>query len=419
MSAARPWQAAVAVPHDSSRPWRDAWRHALALFVVTRLLLSLWAVITLAIHPLPAEAAEAVRPYLGEAPLTEGWAGLLLGPWQRFDTLHYLSIARQGYANVSASVFPPLYPLAMRLAGSLPALFLPPGQSNLLGGIIVSNLAFIGSLVLLYRLTAAEIDRASARRAVVYLAFFPTGFFLLAAYTESLFLFFSLAALWAARHGRAGSAGWWAFFASLTRLTGWILVVPLVWEYWRGATGKGQGAGGRGRVAVRGRQLPVAAGVISCVLPVWATVLFVGYRWWLGLPPLPDVYRQLWYQTTGIPGSDLWTAVRLMAAGEAAFTLYLNFAVTFFLAGTTVLVFRRLGPTFGLYSAMLLLFMLLPASELKPLFSFSRYALVFFPTFMLMGAAGHNPWLNRLILYSSLALYFYLSGQFFIWGWVA
>jgi hypothetical protein len=386
----------------------EAWRYALAIFLVTRLLLSLWAVAALALHPLPAEPDEAVRPYLGEAPLNEGWAGQLLGPWQRFDSLHYLSIARQGYANVADSVFPPLYPMAMRLAGSLPSLFTPPGQSNLLGGILVSNLAFIGSLVLLYRLTAAELGVAAARRAAVYLAVFPTGFFLLAAYSESLFLLLALAAVGAARHGRAWQAGLCGILASLTRLTGWILVAPLAYEFWRGqaARGKGQEAGGKGAVW-------------ASVLPLLGLLLFVAFRWWQGLPALPEVYRRYWFQSTAIPGADLATAVRLMLAGEAAFTLYLDFAAAVFLAATTLLVFRRLGPTYGLYSAMLLLFMLLPTSELKPLFSFSRYALVFFPTFMLLGAAGANPWLNRLILYPSIALYLYLSGQFFIWGWVA
>jgi hypothetical protein len=68
---------------------------------------------------------------------------------------------------------------------------------------------------------------------------------------------------------------------------------------------------------------------------------------------------------------------------------------------------------------MLLLFMLLPRSELKPLYSFSRYTLVFFPTFMILGDIGRRPWPNRLILYPSFLLYLYFAGQFFMWGWVA
>jgi hypothetical protein len=83
------------------------------------------------------------------------------------------------------------------------------------------------------------------------------------------------------------------------------------------------------------------------------------------------------------------------------------------------MAYRKLDPTYGLYSTVLLLFMLLPASSQKPLFSFSRYALAFFPMFMVFGLAGKNPWINRLILYPSIGLYLYFSGQFFMWGWVA
>jgi hypothetical protein len=108
-----------------------------------------------------------------------------------------------------------------------------------------------------------------------------------------------------------------------------------------------------------------------------------------------------------------------MAAGNARFVLYIDFFCVFFLLATTLVAFRRLGPTYGLYSAMLLVFMLLPTSAQKPLFSFSRYALAFFPTFMILGIAAKNPWNHRLIFYLSVALLLYLSGQFFVWGWVA
>jgi hypothetical protein len=148
------------------------------------------------------------------------------------------------------------------------------------------------------------------------------------------------------------------------------------------------------------------------------------WRWWVGLSSLAAVYEQYWFQTTGFPGKDLVTAVNTFFFGGTArageFTLVIDFLLVFFLLGTTIWTFRRLGTTYGLYSALLLLFMLLPASEnFKPLYSFSRYALAFFPTFMLLGLAGERPWLNRLILYTSIILYLYFSGQFFMWGWVA
>jgi len=108
-----------------------------------------------------------------------------------------------------------------------------------------------------------------------------------------------------------------------------------------------------------------------------------------------------------------------MITGGAPFTLFFDFFCAIFLLATTIVALRRLPRAYGLYSLMLLLFMLLPRSELKPLYSFSRYTMVYFPTFMILGEVGRRPWPNRLILYPSFLLYLYFSGQFFMWGWVA
>ncbi|MEZ4594167.1 MAG: hypothetical protein R3D55_23950, partial [Chloroflexota bacterium] len=161
------------------------------------------------------------------------------------------------------------------------------------------------------------------------------------------------------------------------------------------------------------------------LLPGMGLALFLLYRAWLGLPPLGSVYAEYWFQRTGIPGTDLLRALLGMAgAGPGRvgeFTLWFDFFITLLLLATSSLAFfrwrHRLG--WGLYAALLLLFMLLPSSEFKPLYSFSRYALAFFPTFFLLALWGQNGKIHRLILYPSLILYLYFSAQFFIWGWVA
>ena len=383
---------------------KPAIRHALVVFLASRLCLTLWAVVVLAVQPLPQEPDEVLRPYLGEPVLDSGLTGALLGPWQRFDTLRYLRIAGNGYTAVEDSVFPPLYPLAIRALGPAFNTFSPRGSANLVAAILLSNVAFFGTLVLLFRITASEEDEASARRAVIYLAAFPTSFFLLAAYTESLFLFFALAAIWAARRDRVWRAGLFGLLASLTRLTGWVLTIPLAFEYLQ-------------RRSFLLRRIRLDS--LAALLPMLGAPAFLAYRMMVGLPSIAQIYRDFWYQTTSIPGVDLFAAARQMLSGGAPFTLFFDFFCAILLIAATVITFRRLTPTYGLYMAMLLLFMLLPTSELKPLFSFSRYALVFFPMFMWFGSLGKNPWLNRAILYPSTALLLYLSGQFFIWGWVA
>jgi hypothetical protein len=402
---------------------KSAVKPALIIFVAARIFLSLWAVVVLTIVPLPEEPDEAVRPYLGEPILDDGLTGRLLGPWQRFDSQHYLRIARQGYANEADSVFPPLYPLATRAVGSLAG---GGPVANLAAAILIANLAFLGLLILLHQVTAAELGPKVAARTLVYLALFPTGFFLLAPYTESLFILLALGSIWAARQGKFWLAGGLGLLASLTRLTGWILVLPLAYEWWRQQSGKWQVASSKWQVASFTHHVSrfTHHTLFATTLPAMGTAVFMLWRWWAGLPSLAVIYEQYWFQTTGFPGRDLGTAVNTFFFGGTArageFTLLIDFLIVFLLLGTTIWTFRRLGVTYGLYSALLLLFMLLPASEnFKPLYSFSRYALAFFPAFMLLGLAGERPWLNRLILYPSIILYLYFSGQFFLWGWVA
>jgi Gpi18-like mannosyltransferase len=387
-------------------------RRALILFLAVRVFLSVWAVVTLTLNPLPAEPDEMLRPYLGEVPLTEGIAGLLLGPWQRFDTLRYLRIARQGYAAVEDSVFPPLYPLAMRGLGAFLAHGLLPrvdhsqtiAASYLLAGLILSNLACLGSLILLYVIAKTVADGVSATRVLVYTVLFPTGFFLFGAYTEPVFLLLVLGSIWAARRGRPWIAGALGGLASLTRLVGWVLVVPLSYEYLR-------------RRDFDLHRLNWAA--IASLLPPWGLVCFLGWRWWAGLPSISQVFADYWLYRTRWPGADLVTTVQSIVAGQATFVLVFNLVCAGLLIAASVMVWHRLPRIYGLYMISLLLVTLMTSVEQRPLNSLSRYTLVFFPTFVLLGLLGHRAWINRLILYPSLALLLYFSGQFFIWGWVA
>ncbi len=371
----------------------------------------------LLINPLPATPDEAIRPYLNQPILDEGAAGLLLGPWQRFDALHYTRIAADGYTFEADSVFPPLYPLLIRGLGGLMG---GSHTANLAAGILIANAALLGLLILLHKVSSDLIGPEHAARVLVYFVLFPTGFFLFAPYSESLFLLLALASLWLGFNRHFEGAGLLGLLAALTRLTGWVLIVPLAYLFWQTYLGQGkwkiEPTSWSPRLILRGTAV--------CLPPI-GLLLFLGYRAWLGLPGLSHIYAEYWFQRTGIPGSDILRALQSMVglntsrAGE--FTLWFDFFVTLLLLATTVWTLRRWRNrlSWGLYAAMLLLFMLLPSSEFKPLYSFSRYALAFFPTFFLLAQVGADGKVHRLILYPSLLLYLYFSAQFFIWGWVA
>ena len=102
-----------------------------------------------------------------------------------------------------------------------------------MAALVVSNLAFVGVLFCLHRLTERHLGAAAARRSALYLAIFPTAFFFLAAYTESLFLLLTLAAFLLAHERRWWLAGVMGLLASLTRLQGIVLPLPLLYMYLR------------------------------------------------------------------------------------------------------------------------------------------------------------------------------------------
>jgi len=211
-----------------------ALRWALSVYLIARVLASVWAAAAVSVAPINVPYVghpvyETIhQAYPHHSPLFD----LLLGVWFRWDTGWYIKVALQGYHPSDGSVaFAPLYPLLIRSVGGLL------GGEYLLAALLISNVALVVGLALLYKLVSLDFSESVARRTVVYLVVFPAGFFLLAGYTESLFLCFAVLALYAARRSNWMLAGVAACLASLTRLQGWALALPLAYEAFRGNGG--------------------------------------------------------------------------------------------------------------------------------------------------------------------------------------
>ena len=119
----------------------------------------------------------------------------------------------------------PLYPWLVGRLGSLTGDFL-------LSALIVSNFAALSLFILFYEVARAEgLNARQAGIAVLSLALFPTAFFLIAAYTDALFLALALGAWLSARRKRWFLASLLSGLATLTRLQGALLtpVLGLLW----------------------------------------------------------------------------------------------------------------------------------------------------------------------------------------------
>jgi hypothetical protein len=169
-----------------------------------------------------------VVAYLGVILLADRFPESLFGMWHRWDAVHYIQIARDGYGtepeNRFLIVWPPLYSWLTRAAGALV------GDMHL-AGLVVSLASYGGASVLLYRLVALDFPERVAFRTVLYLGIFPTAYFLHAAYSEALFLLLVLGSFYSARHERWALAGALGGLASFTRITAFGLIPALLVEY--------------------------------------------------------------------------------------------------------------------------------------------------------------------------------------------
>ncbi len=332
----------------------------------------------------------------------------LAGMWLRWDTAWYLEIAKHGYACYGSSAFLPLYPLLTRIVGTL---FL---GDNLAAALVISSLASFVVFYLLSRLAQELTDSATiAKGTVIALAVFPTSFFLMAGYTESLFLALAIGAYLAARRGFWLSAGVLAALATLTRLQGIILLVPLCLELFLAQR----------QLLARPRiwlALLLAPAALLCYM------LFIRLSEGIAFPWEPLSSTQgIWHLSFGWPWEGIIRDAQAIFADPSGVTLFsfklLDPLCALLFLGCTGLALRRLNLPLA---AFLLVMWLISVTKLNAdgyTTSISRYMLTLFPAFIILAIeTGRFPKIVRVgaAIASALLLSCYLF-IFLIWGWVA
>ncbi len=149
-----------------------------------------------------------------------------------FDGVHYLGIAKEGYAAAGTQVFFPLYPLAIRLL----TILLP---NPLLAALLVSNIFFLAGCLLFFNLVQKDFDKKTASWATAFLFLFPTSFFFGSIYTEGLFFFLVVASF----YYRGLLSGATSLLAGMTRLVGLVIAPTLILFRHRNIWGVGALAG--------------------------------------------------------------------------------------------------------------------------------------------------------------------------------
>jgi hypothetical protein len=322
--------------------------------------------------------------------------------WARWDSDWYLLIAQEGYADAPSSTpaFFPLYPGLVAALGRLLA------GHYVLAGVLLSLAACAVAFVLLHRLALERLGVEGARRAVLYLAIFPTALFLGAVYSESLYLALALGSFLLAERGCFLGAGALAGLAMLTRPVGIALLPALVVLAWRSSDRR------RALLGV-GAALPLAA-----IYPVLLEL-------WIGEPFAPlRAQEGIWERALSWAGplGGLWAGIAALGDADPARTLALNvqqLAFTLLFLALAAIAWRRFGAPYALFALGSLAIPLSFPAERFPLLSMSRFGLVVFPLVLALAALGARKRLHEAIVAVSSLLLGVAVVQWALWQWVA
>jgi hypothetical protein len=399
----KPAPAQTSEPSEPPEARRDrlrrALRYCLGVFLGVRVGLAILALVAVAVLP-PLEAVGA--PGWPAPPLVPGWHNLVTA-WERFDALWFLRVASGGYVDGDGSAaFFPLYPLIIR-----PVSFLLGGHP-LAAALLVSHGAFLGALVIFYLLTESEYDEATARRAVLYLALFPTAFFFFAPYSESLFLLLAVSSLAAARRGRWAVAGAAGALASATRSVGALLPLPLAVEAilrWR-----------ERREGLLGPLLWSAAAGLGAAL----YLLFWFRKSGDWLAPLHQ--QATWLREPALPwetvASGTREAFRWPGVYPGGYHL-LDWLVVVPAVAAAIWVAARARPVFSAYTWASLLTPLVLVFPGRPFMSLPRFLLTIFPLFWAPAIlARRRRWVHEVVVAVSAAGLGLMTVLFVDWYYV-
>jgi len=345
----------------------------------------------------------------------------MLDMWLRWDAGFYTSIATYGFnfaVNQTAAsdiAFMPLYPAVVRFVNPVIGCadqrctvnsILPctGRECAIISGVLVSNVALLASIFLLYDLIREQLDAKKAMLSAWLLMLAPNSIFFSGVYTESLFLLLALITFQALSRHYFAVAVIAAGLASLTREVGLALYPALIVYAWN-QTG-------------RARVIQLLAAQIAPLF-FFAYVFGAGAYVGNGMAYF-NVNSDVWGVSVGknafgsfgpyFPPYETKEFISLWGAGPTWFNLaatliYLLLAIPSF----------KLNPSFGLFA---LVAILIPIAS-GTLISMPRFGAVVFPHYAVAADWADKPWKTISVLAVCVLMAIFYAVRFVTWRWIA
>lgn len=323
---------------------------------------------------------------------------LFLTPWHRWDAVWYMKIAEFGYSPTDHSLaFFPLFPILTRLVAFITS-------NYLFAGLIISTLSTYFAFVLLYCLGCELYDPTTARRSLIYLATFPTAFFLLGGYGEPLLLVTALAAMYFARQGRGLYAALASAGAVLSRPYGLLIVLPLAIE----------------ALLSRGRRIASFAAIGAAVGAMTLWLLYQQLSFGDALLWMHGTADN-WQDTYVIPGQTILLTIQFLSTGQGAvWNNLIDLTLTLIVLFGGIVGLKKMPASYSAYALIMLITPLAlysqgMGSSVVPMLGMGRRVLNAFPAFIMIAATWQGRWKERIWIIISASFLTVLFVQF-VWG---
>lgn len=300
-----------------------------------------------------------------------------------WDGRHFLQIAQIGYADKIQYAFFPLYPLLINFISNLLKI------DFIYSALLINFVSSFGIIYTFLKLLQEYKDKNPVKT-LIYFLIFPTSFYFVAVYSESLFLFLSLLTFFFAEKRRFLLSAFFASLSSLTRVTGIAVIFTLIFYVFYSKT------------TLKEKIVVVALSALGLFL--YCVYLFIQ----TGSPFYFLVSELTWGRNITFPGANIRDSVfYIVGVGlkPESFTILSDLIFTVFGLGMGLRAIRFLKPPLAVYTTLSLL---IPLSTAL-LLSFPRFLVVIFPVFIILSKINNRIFTSSYVIISIVLLFLYFN----------
>ena len=386
-------------------PWRVIFAQAASIWLASRIA---YAILTWYLPLAIGGRGPSARPFS---------LYQLIHRWTYWDGHAYIVLAQNGYHHTKDSVYFPLFPSLIKIVSTLI------GNHWITAALLVSNLAallaYFGVAALAAQIAPVGRERQVARTATLLFAAYPLAFFLVAAYSDGLFVgLAALTLLFALRRRWEWSAAF-GILAGLCRPVAPALILPLAWEALQRY--RELRAESTPRQALR-QMAPALPAVLG---PLIGMGLYCSWLWLrFGSPFTFVVAESDWRHFFLLPIISIPVAIISFFQVTALTTLQtrvlIDLAPVIAAVVLTFVAIRRAPVALTLYMLSLLFLVTSEPIDFTDLFiSGGRYMLAAVPIFIIFAdRLNRSEWALPILLWSGMLLQALLAIFYLQHGWI-